>query len=424
MDANGDAGTAGPWTKQLLLVAVAIALIVALMGAAGEAGASAVKSHGRATSNTSGWTSPVSIGGASQISCTSSSFCAVVDGNGNAHMYNGSSWSIESINNGANLFGVSCAPTSSFCAAVGNSHGPGGDGLIYNGSWSSPEPNDPGTVGNVSCPTETFCMATAAGGNTLIYNGSYWESPVESGYAPGDISCPVSGFCVATDGTQVDYYSNGGWTQSPVVDSGGDGLGAISCPATNFCMAVEDGDVVIYNGSSWSSPTTIDSNGDLNDVSCLSDTFCMAVDNDGYALSYNGSTWSSLVSIDSPDNGLASVSCPSTTFCAATDYAGNVLLYTGSSPLTITTTSLPPGVIGSSYSYQLTASGGSTPYKWKKTAALPKGLKLSSTGLLSGIPNAKKVAPNSYPVSVQLTGGKGKSKQTTATTLSLSLSAG
>jgi hypothetical protein len=147
------------------------------------------------------------------------------------------------------------------------------------------------------------------------------------------------------------------------------------------------------------------------------------VDNEGNVLTYNGSSWSTPVAVDSPDNGLANISCPTTTFCAATDYAGNVFYYTGTSPLTITTTSLPSGIIGAPYSYQLTASGGASPYKWKKTAALPKGLKLSSTGLLSGTPNAKKVLPNSYPVSVQLAAGKGTAKQSVSTTLSLSLEA-
>ena len=421
MDATGRARTAGPSAKQLITLLTGVAVVLSLIVAAGEAGASV---RARAKPSTSGWSSAVPIGGATQVSCSSSISCAVVDGNGNAHMYNGSSWSSQSINNGANLFGVSCPRSSSFCAAVGNAFGPGGDALTYNGSWSSPESIDPGTVGAVSCPSDTFCMATAAGGNTLVYNGTNWESPVPSGFGPGSISCPVSGDCVATDGRHVDYYNEGSWTQSPVVDSGGDGLGAISCPTTMFCVAVEDGDVVTYNGSSWTSPTTIDPNGGgLNGVSCVSASFCMAVDNGGNALSFNGSSWSSPVSIDSPDNGLASVSCPSVTFCAATDYAGNALIYTGTSPLSITTTTLPAGIIGSPYSYQLTAAGGSTPYKWKKTASLPKGMKLSSTGLLSGTPNAKKVTPDSYPVSVEVTSGKGTAKQLESATLSLSLAA-
>ena len=53
--------------------------------------------------------------------------------------------------------------------------------------------------------------------------------------------------------------------------------------------------------------------------------------------------------------------------------------------LTILTTSLPNGTVNKSYSAQLQASGGSTPYAWSITGgALPPGLSMSSSGLISG----------------------------------------
>jgi hypothetical protein len=56
-------------------------------------------------------------------------------------------------------------------------------------------------------------------------------------------------------------------------------------------------------------------------------------------------------------------------------------------PPTITTTSLPQGQQGSSYSAALAASGGTLPYTWSITAGNPpSGLTLSSTGQLSGLP--------------------------------------
>jgi large repetitive protein len=58
-------------------------------------------------------------------------------------------------------------------------------------------------------------------------------------------------------------------------------------------------------------------------------------------------------------------------------------------PLSITTTSLSAANIGVSYSTQLTASGGVSPYIWSISAgALPVGLTLSSSGLISGTPTA------------------------------------
>ncbi len=58
--------------------------------------------------------------------------------------------------------------------------------------------------------------------------------------------------------------------------------------------------------------------------------------------------------------------------------------------LAITTSSLPSGTSGSSYSNLLRASGGTTPYAWSITSgSLPAGLTLgSSTGLISGKPTA------------------------------------
>ncbi len=57
--------------------------------------------------------------------------------------------------------------------------------------------------------------------------------------------------------------------------------------------------------------------------------------------------------------------------------------------LSISTTSLPSGTIGTAFSASLNATGGTTPYKWSLTAGtLPAGLSLSIAGVLSGTPTA------------------------------------
>jgi hypothetical protein len=58
-------------------------------------------------------------------------------------------------------------------------------------------------------------------------------------------------------------------------------------------------------------------------------------------------------------------------------------------PLTITTTSLAGGTVGQAYSETLAATGGTTPYTWSVLSGkLPKGLKLSTAGSISGTPRA------------------------------------
>ena len=71
--------------------------------------------------------------------------------------------------------------------------------------------------------------------------------------------------------------------------------------------------------------------------------------------------------------------------------ASNALTFTVSPPvLTITTSSLPGGVVGVAYSQTLSAAGGQPPYSWSVVAgSLPAGLALApSTGILSGTPSA------------------------------------
>jgi hypothetical protein len=89
--------------------------------------------------------------------------------------------------------------------------------------------------------------------------------------------------------------------------------------------------------------------------------------------------------------------------------------------LQVTTTSLPALTEGVAYSQQLTATGGIGDLKWKKTAALPKGLKLSKSGLLSGTVRTT-VASGSYTIAVQVTDSSPKPHQVAQASLTLAVS--
>ena len=54
-------------------------------------------------------------------------------------------------------------------------------------------------------------------------------------------------------------------------------------------------------------------------------------------------------------------------------------------PLAISTATLPPGTIGTTYATNLAATGGMSPYTWS-ASGLPSGLSISSGGTISGTP--------------------------------------
>jgi hypothetical protein len=84
----------------------------------------------------------------------------------------------------------------------------------------------------------------------------------------------------------------------------------------------------------------------------------------------------------------------------------------------VTTETLPNATRGAAYSTELQASNGLPPYKWKKVGTLPKGLKLSKSGVLSGTPSTK-LAPGDYQVAVLVTDATKKTKHTASAKLTL-----
>ena len=110
------------------------------------------------------------------------------------------------------------------------------------------------------------------------------------------------------------------------------------------------------------------------------------------------------------------------TFTASNGVAGPVVQnFTLTVPgIYVTTSALPIATRGTPYSVQLTAVGGAAPYKWVKLTKLPKGLKLSSAGVLSGTPSLKDAA-GPVTVSVKVTDATPKTHQMGTATLVLTL---
>ncbi|MGO9321961.1 MAG: putative Ig domain-containing protein [Solirubrobacteraceae bacterium] len=92
--------------------------------------------------------------------------------------------------------------------------------------------------------------------------------------------------------------------------------------------------------------------------------------------------------------------------------------------LHVTTASLPGVTLGAHFAQQLEAVGGVTAYRWKVTAGhLPRGLRLSSTGLLSGTVAAKGYPHGgSFPITVTVTDRTRPVHQTAIATFTLLVS--
>ena len=116
-------------------------------------------------------------------------------------------------------------------------------------------------------------------------------------------------------------------------------------------------------------------------------------------------------------SGLATgVSTGTTTISAMlTNIVGFTTLTVQPPPLSITTTSLSPGIVNTVYSTTLAASGGTLPYTWSlASGSLPSGLTLTSNGAITGTPTAG--GTSSFTVQV-----RDANSQTTNKVLSLTI---
>lgn len=81
--------------------------------------------------------------------------------------------------------------------------------------------------------------------------------------------------------------------------------------------------------------------------------------------------------------------------------------------LDVVTTSVPSAIVGQAYTYTLVAQGGTSPYAWAlaRRSNLPSGLRLSSTGVISGTPRQA----GTYAFVVVVTDSAGHTAQATLT---------
>jgi hypothetical protein len=214
------------------------------------------------------------------ISCVSDTFCVAV-GNGDAAVYDGTSWTTSSIDpHSSMLSAVSCSSVH-FCRAVDRS----GNSMTFDGSsWSTPI-NYGGEFVDISCPDDGYCVAVSPGGyRGMVFSGNItWTANTYSPASPERVSCPSSSYCLISAYSHgSSYYGAATWAGGPWVDipaNASESLYALSCPAADRCLGLSPSGAIGYDGLGWTAPVTGIEGAvqDQADLSCPSSTFCMAV---------------------------------------------------------------------------------------------------------------------------------------------------
>lgn len=292
--------------------------------------------------------------GFSSISCPTRRFCVAIGG-GHPESYQtttmtaGLTWTtpvtvtVDDSQGGVDG-SLSCSSTR-FCASINGN----GFAITYQaGVWRrseslSPAPSLPFYDHHTSCPNDTFCVSVGTDGDTYLYRDGTWRTaaPVTFPRPPPylnlvtDVSCPTADSCTAVDALGDAYRFDGSaWSgpvpadPSPSSPEGSDHR--VSCPTAAMCVAIAaDGSWSRYDGRNWSPPSrleTIDhpATQGPDSLSCATIRFCAVVDDSGNAFVYNGKTWSAPIQPPSQPGqtyptAFVSISCPTAAFCVATD---------------------------------------------------------------------------------------------------------
>jgi hypothetical protein len=292
-----------------------------------------------------GWTYPTPIAGAaasggsnntlSDLSCVADYTCWAVDSGGNIyHSTARGIWTTEGTDTSGGLNGISC-PTSTFCAAV---DGNGNAMVMSRSTWSDPISIDSngGGLTSISCASSTFCVAVDQDGNAITFTGSStnWATATASNNQGGleSVSCPTRSFCMAVGNDEVVLFNGSTWTDGQAVSTG-NSLAQVSCASSSFCVATDgQGNAYIWNGTGWAAPTPLNTSDSGNGItivpSCAGVGNCIAVDGTGAAYVLSDGSWGTPVHVDG-NNQFQAISCAATTSCAAVDTENNVLYYGG-----------------------------------------------------------------------------------------------
>src|ERR1035437_3693534 len=247
------------------------------------------------------WSAPASsgVGDLTNVSCPTASFCLAVGWNAPggvvdeyALTFNGTSWGapVHIAHGGSAGLSLSCS-SASFCVVVDHNNDLSSHVMTFDGnSWSNRVGIDSSSVEAVSCPSSSFCLAVDSAGNAMTFNGLSWSPPVsiDAGNYLSAVSCSSSSFCVAGDEAGNALMFNGSSWKTVHVDTPfPNRMESVSCTSSSFCLAVDfGGEWLTFDGSSWSAPAVLPSGAWMPAVSCTSSSFCLGVDYNSNAVTY------------------------------------------------------------------------------------------------------------------------------------------
>jgi hypothetical protein len=248
--------------------------------------------------NTNG--SPVNYGVLNGVACPSASRCIAVGSHGEdlefasnvlAELWNGTSWSLQSIQEPASisLFTSVACPSTTRCFAVGGMR-PNASAPVrllieqWNGAtWSkmtvpSSSQYYSSRLESVACVSATNCTAVGGAANTKFqtliehWNGSTWSvqtsppQPSASSMQLNGVTCTSASNCIAvggvvrSDGYYTPLFEHGNgttWSLQPATAGVTvfPALASVACASPSDCNAVGDGygpaNIAHWNGSQW-----------------------------------------------------------------------------------------------------------------------------------------------------------------------------
>ncbi|MBT9254908.1 fibronectin type III domain-containing protein [Phycicoccus sp. MAQZ13P-2] len=301
------------------------------------------------------------------LACASVSTCVGLDGWLRPTRWTGRGWASvpgPPIGNGM-VADLSCPRGATPCVAVddrGREHR-----WSLSGGWRTEGVFDPtaGYLTEVSCASETDCLAFDFYGWSYRFDGTGWRRPSQPFRSHATADCAPTGFCLAVD--DAGHYrtlSNDNrwsplrsaprgsylrtpscssatsclaldmdgrawrWTGSSIVAAGAPFTGLpyqgseseVRCTAASWCMATAlDGWWSVWNGRSWSTPRTLPASLTRQGtvvLDCASARMCLAVVGIGTTARWDGSSWTVVPGQDiGPGTGLSDISCVTDDWC-------------------------------------------------------------------------------------------------------------